>query len=218
MADDEACEPVFLMGLRDKLVYRTRYDRVETGGRFVKQHDRRFRDQGTRQGDPPLHSSADLGGILGPHLPESHVFQRLDDASFDFIAAQAGFFSERKRDVFIDREGVEECPFLEDDAEPLAYPVKLFPADSGDIDTFNKDLSLIGPDDADEVLQQDAFTAPALADHGYQLPVQYTEVQSVEHPLFPEAFSQVDDFDHNVISGGSSPGNNPRSRSLPTKV
>src|SRR4030042_576165 len=117
----------------------------------------------------------DLRDVMGHHQGGvAAVLVGLSDQGKDRVAhgrvpaalrlRQAGLLPERKGDVLEDVEGIEQRSPLEQNRKVLLELPKLPAPQGGDIQAVHQDLAAVGLEQADDVLQQDAFPHPALAD------------------------------------------------------
>src|SRR5208283_2751090 len=109
-------DPHTLAQIHDKLADNSGHHRIETRGGFVIEDDFRIERKGARQGDPFLHSTAELGRLEVFEIAKTHQFQLHFDYNADDFFVQFRVLPERKGDIVVNAQGVQKCAHLEQHA------------------------------------------------------------------------------------------------------
>src|SRR3990172_6367995 len=196
VADHHAGEPEALVGFRDQAVDGVQHDGVQPRGRLVEKDDLRVRHQGAGQGHPLPHPPADLGRKLVPHIPHPHGLQAMVHPVRHLGLGQPRLLPQGEGHVLEDGHGVEEGPPLKEDPEPGPHPVQRPPPQGDEIHPLHQDLPPVRPQEADQVLEQDALAGAAPADDGGDPALGDGQGDPPQDLLAVEGLVEGSDLDH----------------------
>ena len=126
-----------------------------------------------REPDAFPHAAGELARRLIPDdvRIEPDLHQTGTDALVDLAAAHLfAVLTQRKRDVFGDRQTVEERRHLKDESVPRARFRELLVAERRDILSVEKNAPFGRRDETDHILQKDRLAAAALPDNRDRFP------------------------------------------------
>src|SRR6185503_7841058 len=101
---------------------------------------------------------------LSLDVRQMDLLEALLDARADLRLRHLRVPPQREGDVLEDRHRVEERPFLEGHAEVAAIAVQLLLRHRANVLTGDDDVSTVGPQQADDVLERDALPLSRAAD------------------------------------------------------
>src|SRR3989454_12307529 len=118
----------------------------------------------------------------------------------DLGLGQPNFLAQREGDVVAAAHRVEERPALEDDAVAPADRVERPAGQPRDLLVVHQHAPRVGPQQADEVLEEDGLAAAAAPDDHGDRARRDLEVDAPQHGLPAEALGQSLDLDHRLAS------------------
>ena len=122
--DDDAGDAELFLHAHHELVDDGGGDRIESGGRLVVEDVLRLARDGARDADPLAHSAGEFDGKRLSRVGKIHELQRFLHARGDFLGREGSDLHEPHRDVFVDRERIEQRGELEDVADVRAERVE----------------------------------------------------------------------------------------------
>src|SRR5262245_60772557 len=202
MRDDDRAHVLEVAQLDHFLVDRGRGDRIETGGRFVIQHDARPEADGTGDRDAAALAPGERGGHLVDVLGEPDEAEHFFDALVDLGDRHVGFLVELVTDVLADGQRIEQRPFLEDHAKVVAHWHHLLLVQLIDALAVDPHHTRVGLQQAADDLQRRRFSRSARAqdDLGVALDHREAEVPQ-DHFLVERQLHVIEDDDRRAGFG-----------------
>jgi hypothetical protein len=195
VGDDEGGDFIIFFEAADEVVDGIGDDGVEAGGGFIVEDALGVSDDGAGESDAFAHAAGEFDGHFLEVFFEFNDAEGFADAIFEsFVIADTGF-AEGEGDVLGDVHGVEEGAVLEEDAEFAADGAEFAFLEVRDFGAIDDDGALIGLEEADEVFEEDAFTAAAGADEDGALATGDIEVDAAKDVLMSEGFLEAVDFE-----------------------
>src|SRR5258705_4383055 len=196
VADHDRGEPELAVEVLDEPVDGVDEDRVQSGGRLVKEHDLRLRDEGPRDGHALAHASGDLRGVLVPHVHQADLGQLLLDAPGDLRRAHLRLLVKGEGHVVEDGHGVEEGPALEDDTVAAAYRLEGGAPQARDVRAVHQHRPRVGTQEPEEMLEEHRLAAAAPADDAQDAAPGDAQDQPPDDHVAAEGLAQSLDADH----------------------
>src|SRR5581483_847535 len=101
-------------------------------------------------------------------------------------------------DVLPDRQGVEKRRSLKEHPEALAEFVEIPLRQFGNVLAVDHDLSGVGPDQPDNMFEDDALSRSASTDHHHAFGRLDLEIRAAQNMVLSETLLHLDQFDHPV--------------------
>ena len=199
MGDDDGGGLRSAFELEDFLADGHGHQRVQLARRLVKQDQLRVPHQSAGDGDPFLHAAGKLIGHAVLDAFQAHGVQFGGDHAGDFIRRRQAVFAEVKPHIFRDRQGRQQGRGLKHHRHAEFLP------DVRGVNglALDENLAAVRLEQADDVLEQDAFAAAARPhDDEYAAGGDF-ERDALEHLPAVEAPPQVADFDERVLGAGA---------------
>jgi hypothetical protein len=180
--------------LLDQLSQEGGSDRVQAGIGLVEEHDVRIEDECACEA-ALAHAARELIGELVARSVEADLTQALQRDLGDLVLALVGVLAQREGDVVEHRHRPEEGPVLEEHAELAAHPEQLVVGHRRHRLAVDEDVTLVGIEQADHVLDADALPGARRAeDHG-DLALGQAEIEAAQDPIVPEGLVDFDELD-----------------------
>ncbi len=155
--DDQTGGAGLRVEVDDQLVEVRRTHRIETGVGLVEQQDLRVEHQRAGKAGPLAHTTGDLPRQLLLRAGEADHRHLLEDDLLDLRLALLRVLTQREGDVVVQVLRAEQGAVLEQDAEQLADLVQVGLADVADILAVDPDVTTVGHEQPDQVLEEDGL-------------------------------------------------------------
>jgi capsid protein len=133
---------------------------------------------------------------MPPHPGEADLLELLLHALAHLAGGEQALLPQGEGHVVVDRHGVEEGAALEDHAVAVAHPVQIASPEPGDVDAVHHHRARVGPQQADQVLEQHRLAAAATPDHHHDLAGGDVEIEAAQDRLGAEALAESLHPDH----------------------
>ncbi len=202
MGDEEHGQPQrFLQGL-DQAVEGGRADRVQPGGGFVQEQQRRVQRQRPGQAGALAHAAGQLRGQLVDGLARQPG--QLDLEQGQFVAEGFGqvrvVFLQRHLHVLAHGQRGEQRAILEQHAGVALDLLARGAVVTARVQAEDLDLPGLGNLQPQDGAHQHRLAAARAADHAEDLAAAHVQVQAVVHGLFAEAVDQAADLDDGIVA------------------
>ena len=180
----------------DQPVDRVDEDGIEARGRLVEEDDLGLGHERAGDRHALAHAARDLRRVLRAHAHELDLLERGLHAGADLRSGQPRGLTQREGHVVPAGERVEERAALEDHAIAPAHRLEVPAAQPGDVDVVDENAPRVGPDQPDQVFEEDGFPATAAADDDGDRPLRRFEIHAAQHVIGPERLGEPFDADH----------------------
>src|SRR4051812_31927266 len=179
----------------DQLINCIGNDRIKARGRLVIHDDARFVDDGSREPDALFHAAGKFGRffLFGPGKLDH--FQRLSDSFLAFGIGNA-LLAQHKTDIFFNGHRIEQGRALKKHSKLASHGDQFAFVHVNDAFIVDQHVPGIGRHQADDLLEQNAFTTAAAADDDDGFAFLDLERDAIENFLRAEALAEVARFDH----------------------
>ena len=180
-----------LLEFENELIDSSGDDGIEAGRRFVEKKNFRIHGEGAGDGCALFHSAAQLRRnvilVAGKtDLIEFEAKHDVDRGIFEF-----GVFAQRKRDVFANGHGPEQCSALKRHAHVAANVVKFVGRNRGKVFAFDPDLAGGRTLESDESAEQCAFARAGTAKNDQRFSLLHIKTYAVKNFAIPVADAEV---------------------------
>ena len=205
VGDDDARDVEFLSEFEDEFVDDVAADGVESGGGLIVEDDFGVEGDGSGEGNAFSLSAGEVSGFLGLNAVEADHAEFFGHDALDLFDGEGGVFDEGEGDVFGDGKGVEQGAHLEEEAEVFTHVDEIAFFFLINALAFVIHFALVGPEQADDVLEEDAFAGTGFADDHRGLSRAQGKADALEHFEGAELLGNVSQFD-NGLDGCSGHG------------
>src|SRR6267143_5057385 len=171
------------------------HQRIHHGGGFVVEHALGLGGQRSRDGNRTFHAGRKVGRQQVAHLLDSDHFEEAIDHLEDLLFGKLSFFAQGERNVFTDRQGIEEGSVLEHHGDFLADFFELYLVVVCNVLTGDNDPARIRLKKAHDVVERNRFSDAAAAKNTDHLTRQYLEVDVLENDPIAKCLGDVLKFD-----------------------
>jgi hypothetical protein len=196
MGDHYSSTVVFLGQFPDQLVNEEGGLGVQAGIRLVAEQVFRVKHNGPGDGHSFFHAPAQLGREFFVGTGEVYPFECFIHLFFLVTVRQPGEHIEGKKDILLNRKGIEEGGTLEEHADLLAKLFLVIVIHGEHIVAFVKDISLIRLEKAHHAFGENGLAATAGADNKIAFAGLHHAADILKDDLISKTFLDVSYLDH----------------------